>query len=132
VIVVDASAVVELLLQTELGREVEARVFRDRDELHAPHLLDVEVLQALRRIVHKNDIAPARAAQALDDLRALGIFRHAHGDLLGRAWALRKNVSAYDGVYIALAEALDASVVTCDGPLGAAPGHGARVEVISP
>lgn len=130
-IVIDASAVVELLLQTELGRRVEARVFRDGEELHAPHLLDVEVLQALRRIVLKKDIAPARAEEALEDLAALGIHHHAHADLLERAWALRKNLSAYDGMYVALAEALDAAVVTCDGPLAAAPGHAAHVELIS-
>lgn len=129
--VIDASAILEVLMLTERGQRVEARLFRDTEEIHAPHLLDVEVLQALRRIVHSKDMAPARAQEAIEDLAAMGILRHAHGDLLGRAWGLRKSISAYDAMYVALAEALDASLVTCDGPLGAAHGHAARVEVIS-
>ena len=60
-IVVDASAMLEFLLQTELGTRVEARLFRDRDELHAPHLVDVEVLQALRRLVRMGEVSPSRA-----------------------------------------------------------------------
>lgn len=130
-IVIDASAMLELLMLTERGQRVEARLFRDAEEIHAPHLLDVEVLQALRRIVQRRDMAPARAEQAIEDLAALGVLRHPHGDLLGRAWALRKCISAYDAMYVALAEALDADLITCDGPLGAAHGHAARIEVMS-
>ena len=130
-IVVDASAMTELLLQTSLGRRVEARVLGGAEELHAPHLLDVEVLQALRRVVLKKDISATRGREALEDLGALDVMRHAHGDLLDRAWALRANVSAYDAMYLALAEALDATVVTCDAPISGAPGHAARVEVIA-
>lgn len=129
-IVVDASAVVELLLQTELGRRVEERLFRDGEDLHAPHLLDVEVLQALRRIALKKEITPVRAEQALEDLAGLDLRRHAHCDLMGRAWQLRKNMSAYDAMYIALGDALAATVVTCDGWLGATPGHAVDVEVV--
>jgi predicted nucleic acid-binding protein len=131
-IVVDASAIAELLLQTELGRRVEARVYRDDDELHAPHLLDVEVISALRRLVRAREVAPGRAREAVEDLSSLRIMRHGHLDLAARAWRLRENLTAYDAVYVALAEALAATVVTCDGPLGAAPGHSARIEVIQP
>jgi predicted nucleic acid-binding protein len=130
VIVVDASAMTELLLQTQLGSRVEARLFRDGDDVHAPHLLDVEVVQALRRLVRTGDVPIARAEDAMEDLTLLDILRHPHVDLLDRVWQLRDNITAYDGIYVALAEAFDASLVTCDGPLGAAPGHAARIEVI--
>ena len=129
-IVVDASAMTELLLETPLGRRVEARVFRDDDELHAPHLMDAEVLRALRRIVLKKEATPERAEQALQDLVDFRIHRHEHFGFLFRAWQLRDNVAAYDAVYVALAEALDATIVTCDGPLGGAPGLTVSIEVI--
>jgi predicted nucleic acid-binding protein len=130
VIVVDASALVELLLQTALGRRVEARLFNGGDELHAPHLLDVEVVQGLRRLTRSGEVSPTRAAEAIQDLADLDLHRHAHLDLLGRAWSLRENITAYDAVYVALAEALGGRLVTCDGPLAKAPGHRARIEVI--
>ena len=129
-IVVDASALLEFLLQTALGTRVEARLFRDRDELHAPHLADVEVTQGLRRLVRTGDLSPVRAAEAIADLADFDLHRHPHLDLLTRAWKLRDNVTAYDAMYVALAEALDAPVVTCDTPLAKAPGHRARIEVI--
>ena len=118
----------ELLLQTKLGKRVETRVMRE--VLHAPHLLDVEVLQALRRFVHRDDIDADRAREAVEDLMLMGIVRHPHLELLGRAWEIRDNLTAYDAVYVALAEALGVVLVTCDRPLGTAPGHAARVEVI--
>jgi predicted nucleic acid-binding protein len=130
VIVVDASALLEFLLQTSLGARVEARLFRDQDELHAPHLLDVEVVQGLRRLVRTGDVASGRAAEAIADLTDLDLYRHAHVDLMARAWKLRDNISAYDAMYVALAEAIEATIVTCDGPLAKAPGHHARIEVI--
>ena len=129
-IVVDASALLELLLQTELGIRVEGRLFEDGDELHAPHLLDVEVVQALRRLARSAEISPTRADEAIADLTDLDLHRHAHLDLLGRAWTLRENLTAYDAMYVALAEALEAPMVTCDSPLANAPGHRARIEVI--
>jgi predicted nucleic acid-binding protein len=130
VIIVDASAVLELLLQTPLGIRVEARLFREEDELHAPHLLDVEVTRGLRRLVRTGEVASGRAAEAIADLTDLDLHRHAHLDLLGRAWKLRDKVSAYDAMYVALAEAIGATLVTCDSPLARAPGHGARIEVV--
>ncbi|HEY7443078.1 MAG TPA: type II toxin-antitoxin system VapC family toxin [Vicinamibacterales bacterium] len=129
-IVVDASALLEFLLQTSLGARVEIRLFRDQDELHAPHLVDVEVVQGLRRLVRTGEVSSGRADEAIADLTDLDLHRHAHIDLLGRAWKLRENLSAYDAMYVALAEAIEAPMVTCDSPLGKAPGHRARIDVI--
>jgi predicted nucleic acid-binding protein len=129
-IVVDASAMTELLLQTPLGSKVEARLFDGNEELHVPHLLDVEVAQALRRLVRTRELQAERAEEALADLADADLHRHAHVDLLTRVWELRGNLTAYDAVYVALAEALASPLVTCDGRLGSSPGHGARIEVI--
>ena len=129
-IVVDASALLEFLLQTSVGARVEARLFRDEDELHAPHLLDVEVVQGLRRLVRTGEVASGRADEAMADLTDLDLIRHAHVDLLPRAWKLRDNISAYDAIYVALAEAIEATIVTCDRPLAKASGHRAQIEVI--
>ena len=130
-IVVDASALLEFLLQTTLGARVEARLLRDEDELHAPHLVDVEVAQGLRRLVRTGEVPAGRAHEAIADLTDLDLHRHAHLDLVGRAWKLRDNITAYDAMYVALAEAIDSPLVTCDGPLAKAPGHRARIEVIA-
>jgi predicted nucleic acid-binding protein len=130
VIVVDASALLEFLLQTPLGTRVEARLLRDEDEFHSPHLVDVEVTQGLRRLVRAGELSPNRAADAIADLADLDLYRHSHFDLLARAWKLRENITAYDAMYVALAEALDAPIVTCDTPLAKAPGHRARIEAI--
>jgi len=128
--VVDASAVLELLLGTERAERVAARVLAPDERLDAPHLLDVEVAQALRRLVHLNAVTAARAEQALDDFGNLVIERHAHRELLPRIWQLRDSLSAYDGTYVALGEALDALVLTCDTKLARAHGHRARIEVV--
>jgi predicted nucleic acid-binding protein len=130
-IVVDASALLEFLLQTSIGVRVETRLFRDEDELHAPHLVDVEVVQGLRRLVRTGEVSSGRADEAIADLTDLDLHRHAHVDLLGRAWKLRDNLSACDAMYVALAEAIEAPIVTCDGPLATAPGLRARIEVIN-
>ena len=129
-IVIDASGLLEFLLQTPLGTRVEARLFRDQEELHSPHLADVEVTQGLRRLVRAGEVSPDRAVEALADLADLDLHRHSHLDLLTRAWKLRENITAYDAMYVALAEALDALIVTCDAPLAKAPGHRAHIEVI--
>src|SRR6185295_8628243 len=122
VIVIDASALLEFLLQTPLGTRVEARLFRDQEQFHSPHLVDVEVTQGLRRLVRVREVSPDRAAEAIADLADLDLHRHPHLDLLSRAWKLRQNVTAYDAMYVALAEALGAPIVTCDTPLAKAPG----------
>jgi predicted nucleic acid-binding protein len=131
VIVIDASALLEFLLQTPLGTRIEARLFREEDELHAPHLVDVEVVQGLRRLVRTGEVSAGRADDAIADLTDLDLHRHAHLDLMGRAWKLRDNITTYDAMYVALAEALDAPIVTCDRPLAKAPGHRARIEVVA-
>jgi len=127
--VVDASAVLELLLGTERAERVAARVLAPDERLDAPHLLDVEVGQALRRAVHLNAVTAARAEQALDDFGNLVIERHAHRELLPRIWQLWDSLSAYDGAYVALGEALDAPVLLVTPSLRA-HGHRARIEVV--
>jgi predicted nucleic acid-binding protein len=129
VIVIDASAMIEFLLQTPLGSRVEARLVR-QPGVHAPHLMDVEVAQGLRRLVRAGQVAADRAGDALADLSLFDLQRYSHADLLLRAWALRDNFTAYDAMYVALAEALDAPLLTCDVPLGATRGHLALIEVI--
>ncbi len=98
--------------------------------LHAPHLIDVEVAQVLRRYVNRGQLGEHHAAAALDDLRDLALERYPHHLFLPRIWDLRDNVTAYDAAYLALAEALDAPLLTCDRRLATAPGHGARVVVV--
>ncbi len=128
-IVVDASAVLELLLRTQAAEAVEARLLSG-EALHAPHLLDVEIAQVLRRYCRAGQLGAARAAEALADLADLRIERHPHDLFLPRIWALRDNLTAYDAAYVALAEALDAPLLTRDRRLAGAAGHGARVEVV--
>lgn len=129
-IVLDASALVELLLNTAAGQTIGARIADPALGVHVPHLVDIEVAQALRRYAHDGELDAADAAVALADLRALDLARHAHEPLLDRVWALRHNLSAYDAVYVALAEVLDTVVLTCDGRLARAPGAGRRVELV--
>ena len=130
-IVLDASAVLEWLLQTPSGARVEARAFSPAaGRWHAPHLLDVEIAQALRRYVRMDAITAQRGREALVDLMDLPITRYPHDPFLARIWALRDHLTAYDAAYIALAEALDASLLTCDDKLKTAIGHSARVEVL--
>jgi len=131
VIVVDASALLEFLLQTPLGTRIELILFREDHELHAPHLVDVEVVQGLRRLVQTGEVSPGRAEEAIADLTDLDLHRHPHLDLMGRAWKMRDNITTYDAMYVALAEALDAPIVTCDSPLATMPGHRARIEVVA-
>jgi predicted nucleic acid-binding protein len=130
-IVLDASALVELLLGTGLGRSIAARIADPATSLHAPHLVDVELAQTFRRYVREGELDAASAAEALDDLRALDVERHSHEPLLDRVWALRDSLTAYDAVYVALAEALDTTLLTCDARLARAPGMARRVELVS-
>jgi predicted nucleic acid-binding protein len=129
-IVLDASALVELLLGTAAGRAVLDRIASPDVSLHAPHVADVEVAQALRRLARDGDLDAASAGAALADLRALDLERHSHEPLLDRVWALRDNLTAYDAVYVALAEALDARLLTCDRRLARAPGMSRRVDLV--
>jgi predicted nucleic acid-binding protein len=131
VIVLDASALVELLLHTPTGIVIVGRIADPALGLHVPHLVDLEVTQALRRYMRDGEIDAAEAKQALADLRALDLQRHAHEPLLDRVWQMRNNLTPYDAVYVALAEVLDTVLLTCDGPLSRAPGMASRVELIA-
>ena len=129
-IVLDASAAIELLRRSDIGRHVAKLLARDEEDVHIPHLLDVEVAQGLRTLVRIGELRPARAGEAIEDLANLAAIRHAHEGLLPRVWALRDNLTSYDAVYVALAEALDAPLLTLDARLARAPGHWARIELL--
>jgi predicted nucleic acid-binding protein len=130
VIVVDASALLEALLRTPAANAVEKWLFDSGLTLHVRHLLDAEVAQVLRRYTLSGDIKKARGRAALADLGAFPLVRYPHDFLLSRMWELRNNLTAYDAVYIALAEALDAPLLTRDRRLAAASEHRARIELV--
>lgn len=129
-IVLDASAAIELLLNLPLGRAVRDRVGTPDVALHAPQLLVVEVLQVLRRRVAAGTTTAAEAARAIELLDLIDVSLHDHRLLSPRIWALRGNLTAYDAAYVALAELLDAPLLTTDARLAGAPGNDARVELI--
>ena len=129
-IVVDASAILEVLLGTLRGARVEARLFERGETLHAPHLLDLEVAQVLRRYAAAREVTRQRSWEALDDLLAVPLTRYPHDVFLPRIWTFRQTVTADDTAYLALAEALDAPLVTCDRHLATVAGHHATVEVV--
>jgi predicted nucleic acid-binding protein len=129
-IVLDASAAVEVILQTEVGVALTGKLLTPESSLHAPYLLDIEVAQVLRRFTLRKEVPPKRARQALEDLADLPIERYPHRMLLPRIWALRQNLTAYDAAYVALAEILGATLLTRDGRISRASGHSARVEVV--
>jgi predicted nucleic acid-binding protein len=130
VIVLDASAVLELLLGTPAGARVVRRIEAPAETLHAPHLVDLEVAQVLRRFQREGEIDEARGRGALEVLRDLDVARYPHDVLLPRIWQLRDVVTAYDAAYLALAEALAAPLLTADVKLARARGHRARVELL--
>ena len=129
-IVLDASAVVELLLGTATGAGIASRIADPAIGLHVPHLVDVVVTRALRRLVRLRAISSAAAAAALKDLSQLDLQRHSHEPLLARVWQLRDNLTAYAAAYVSLAEVLDATLITCDSRLAKIRGTRARVELI--
>jgi predicted nucleic acid-binding protein len=128
-IVLDASAAIDWLLQTSAGQHIEKRIYSRGETLHAPHLLDLEVTQVLRRLALQRVISAHRADEAVRDLLDLRITRYPHQVLLPRIWQLRHNLSAYDAAYIVLAEKLRAPLVTRDARLASASGHAAPIEV---
>jgi predicted nucleic acid-binding protein len=128
--VLDASVVVELLLNSQAGKSAMARLIADGAELHAPELLDIEVLHVLRRLVRQGTMSEPRAHEALVLLDALPLTRHRHGPLKHRCWQLRANLSAYDATYVVLAEGLGAALLTRDAGLASAPGIVAPIDLV--
>jgi predicted nucleic acid-binding protein len=129
-IVADASALFDVLRRRPTADAIQARLFGSGLTLHVPHLLDAEIAQVIRRHATAGEIAPERGRELLTDLVDLPLQRHPHDWLLPRAWELRHNFTAYDALYVALAEALDAPLVTRDARIAAAPGHHAKVELV--
>ncbi|HEX4309890.1 MAG TPA: type II toxin-antitoxin system VapC family toxin [Acidobacteriaceae bacterium] len=128
-IVLDASATVEWLLQMPAGQRIEQRIYSQPETLHTVDLMDVEFAQVLRRLTRERILTATRAEEAIEDLTALRITRYPPVLLLPRIWRLRNNLSAYDAAYVALAEDLDAPLLTRDGRIASAPGHSAAIEV---
>lgn len=129
-IVLDASALAELLLDTQLGTAVARRISPPDETLHAPELLGAEIASVLRKLVLRGDLDEQRARNAIDELNALGIETYTHGPLIHRVLDLRQNLTSYDAFYMALAEALDAVLVTCDVKLTSPSGCDVRIELI--
>ncbi|MGC5627045.1 type II toxin-antitoxin system VapC family toxin [Georgenia sp. Z1344] len=129
-IVLDASAAVELLLNLPLGAEVRRRLDDPGVQLHAPHLLVVEVLQVLRRREAAGTSTHEEVADAVDFLEMLDVTYHDHLLCARRVWELRSNLTAYDATYVALAELLDVALLTSDARLARAPGHHARIDLL--
>jgi predicted nucleic acid-binding protein len=130
VIVLDASAAVDWLVQAAAAQRLESRIFSHNQSLHAPELLDLEVAQVLRRLMREGELSASRAEHAIQDLLDMRITRYPHSFLLPRIWQLRHNLSAYDAAYVVLAEKLGATLLTRDAKLASAAGHSAIVEVV--
>ena len=128
-IVLDASAAVRVLLGLPPTDRIRERLDEPGESLHAPHVFDLEVLNTLRR--HLERASEERAGEAFEMLQELDISLYPHEPVRERIWALRANLTAYDAVYVALAETLAAPLVTTDSKLAKAPGVVAEVEVFA-
>ena len=126
-VVVDASAVVDLLIELPVNETLRERI-EEAGELHAPHLLDVEVLSVLRRLVAGGELSVAAAGVARGQFRDLAIERYPHMALSERMWALRESLTTYDATYVALSEGLDLPLITSDRRLARSSGRGATIE----
>lgn len=129
-IVIDASCVVDLVTQSTDAAAIEARLARETGRVHAPQLLDIEVLHAVRTLERTRQLAPERADRAVALLLTFSARRWSHRRLRVRTWELRHNLTAYDAVYVALGERLGCTVLTRDAKLARAPGLKGRVELI--
>jgi len=130
VIVVDTSAVIEALVAWPPRPELRDRL-SGAGQLNAPHVIDLEVLQALRRLLSTGELTKDRASDVRWDFADLAITRYPHFPLSDRIWELRANLTAYAAAFVALAEALEAPLVTTDARLARSPGHGATVELFA-
>jgi predicted nucleic acid-binding protein len=131
VIVLDASCLLELLLQ-RLGNDlITKRLAGHEQELCAPSLIDVETCHVLRRYSLLGELSPRHGREAIEDLAVFPIERYPQTLLLPRMWQMRNNITAYDAAYVALAEALDAVLLTCDKKLASSRGHHATIEFIA-
>lgn len=129
-IVLDASAAVHYLLATEgVWDQVVSRL--EDEDLHVPQVFEYEVASALRAGAIRRDMTAARAEGALNDLTALTVTRHPPQPLLERIWQLRNSLTVFDASYVALAEALEAPILTADGRMARSRGHGATFELVS-
>jgi predicted nucleic acid-binding protein len=129
VIVLDASAAIDWLLQTAVGQQIETRIYARGDSLHAPHLLDLEVAQVLRRLERESSVSAQRADLALQDLQDLRVTRYPHYIFLPHIWRLRHNLTAYDAAYVALTDKLGATLITRDARLASAAAPDLSVEL---
>jgi len=127
-LVVDASCLFEVVADAPAAEAVRRRLSADQEQA-APHLVDAEVLSVIQRSRRLGRLDSTGALQAVDDLRRWPGERWPHGPLLERAWELRDNVRAYDALYVALAEALGATLLTLDRRLATAPGPLCRIDV---
>lgn len=130
-IVLDASAAIEMLLRGAASSPLVSRVFASGERIAAPHLLDLEVVQVLRRYVSAGEITAGRADQAIADYVDIRIARYPHDVLLPRIWELRQNCTAYDASYLALAESLRCPLVTCDAAIAKSAHRTVAVEVFA-
>lgn len=128
--VIDASALIELLLRTKKGRKVAEIVQFSHGSLQAPHLICSEVLNVLRRSVRAGLITDQRATQAVDLFASMDIEYHGQASLTPVVWELRNNVSAYDATYVALAKQLERTLVTADAKLAAALGDTVALRLV--
>jgi predicted nucleic acid-binding protein len=132
--VIDANAATDLLLARPSAEAIAAHISERGLDLHAPHLIDVEIVSAVRGLVASGDAAAERGEEAIADLLDLPLARYPHDILLPRIWELRDNFSAYDAAYVALAEALSdegVALLTTDGRLARAVHAHSAVEVLS-
>lgn len=128
-IVVDSSAIIEVLLRIYVGEKIESRILSPFENLCAPHLINLEVAQVLRRYCASGDMTSERALDASVDFKDMPITRYPHDIFLQRIWELRANITAYDAIYVALAEALPAPLLTCDKRFANAPLYNVDIEL---
>jgi predicted nucleic acid-binding protein len=129
-IVIDASLALEIAIAAPAGRAVNDRLEAENHAIAAPEIIELEVLQTLRRLCRQGLLDQSGAGMALRIFGAMEIERYSHAPLRRRIWELRDNLTAYDAAYVALAELLDAPLWTRDEKFRSVPGHGVRIEIL--